>query len=440
METKHKQRKRLFSHSIFLKLFLAMIGLGIVLLLTLGLFFNFFFGKTLKKSVELVIHNHSQQIVKDLGSTPSLEEAQQIAKVLNIELRYEGPDKSWTTSDTLPTVSEFKAMSGRPSIGHASLWRQYYVIQTPDGETFLLKWNFGWAASMHRELIIILLLLVGIVVSGAYFFLHRTLKPIKALQLGVKEITAGNLDVVVPQKTSDEIGALTESFNTMVQRIREMIHARDQLLVDVSHELRSPLTRMKVALEFIPESEKKHKLTQDVKEVETMITEILEIERLENGSAGLELKQLDLTDTLRESVQPFVKRGSPITLAEKQDRIDVKIDPNQIKIVLNNILENALKFSLPDSQPVEITVEQKNQTAIVNIKDDGQGIPEEDLPLIFEPFYRVDRSRSKKTGGYGLGLSMCKKIMEAHGGQIRCRNNPGTRGTTITLIFKSEFR
>jgi signal transduction histidine kinase len=112
----------------------------------------------------------------------------------------------------------------------------------------------------------------------------------------------------------------------------------------------------------------------------------------------------------------------------------VDIDKDKIKTVLRNLLENAMKFALPDSRPVEIDLKQDADTVTLRIRDDGPGIPQNDIPNLFEPFFRVDRSRSKKTGGYGLGLSICKRIMEVHGGSISVTNNPG-RGASFVLSF-----
>ena len=113
------------------------------------------------------------------------------------------------------------------------------------------------------------------------------------------------------------------------------------------------------------------------------------------------------------------------------------MDSERIRIVFKNLLDNAFKYSRADSNPVEISIRADNDVTIVKIIDDGPGIPEEDIPQLFEPFYRVDRSRSKKTGGYGLGLSLSKKIMDAHGGKIEISNNED-RGVTVTLSFKKD--
>jgi signal transduction histidine kinase len=110
------------------------------------------------------------------------------------------------------------------------------------------------------------------------------------------------------------------------------------------------------------------------------------------------------------------------------------VDSEKFRTVLRNVLENASKYSLPGSHPVELSVEQSGEHTIIRVSDDGPGVPESDIPNLFEPFYRVDRSRSKRTGGYGLGLSISRRIMEAHGGSIVVRNNPD-RGASFLLVF-----
>jgi signal transduction histidine kinase len=212
-----------------------------------------------------------------------------------------------------------------------------------------------------------------------------------------------------------------------------MIQARYQLLLDVSHELRSPLTRLKVALALLPEDENKAGMAGDLQEMEAMITELLELERIREGS-GIRRERHNLATVLWEAAEPY-KDGSPgVHLVLPPDQMLIEIDGDKIKTVLRNLLENARKYSLEDSRPVEVTVEEDADAITVRVSDDGPGIPEADIPNLFEPFYRVDRSRSRKTGGYGLGLSIAKRIMEAHGGSIAIKNNIA-RGASFVLIF-----
>ena len=232
----------------------------------------------------------------------------------------------------------------------------------------------------------------------------------------------------------NEFGALTDTFNKMVGRVKQMIQGRDQLLLDVSHELRSPLTRLKVALALLPDDENRVGMMGDLNEMEAMITELLELERMREGR-GLRRERQDVVPVLREVVEVYNSGPPGVRFLAPPSEMWLDIDREKIRIVLRNLLENARKFSLPDSQPIEITFEEEAGAILVHVRDDGPGIPESDLPNLFEPFYRVDRSRSRKTGGYGLGLSICKRVMEAHGGSISVTNNPG-RGASFVMTFQ----
>src|SRR6185436_19750460 len=184
---------------------------------------------------------------------------------------------------------------------------------------------------------------------------------------------------------------------------------------DVSHELRSPLTRIKVALALLPEGEKTRRIAADVAEMEAMISELLELERLRDGR-GIRTDRQDLVTIVHEVAKRFEDRPPGIRVVAPAQPVLLDVDGDRIRTVLRNLLDNAIKYSLPDSGPVEVSIDQDEETVLVRVTDDGPGIPEADLASLFEPFFRVDRSRSKKSGGYGLGLSICKRIMEAHGG------------------------
>ena len=290
----------------------------------------------------------------------------------------------------------------------------------------------------HAAVFAVLLFVMGAVVLSAHAVLKRLLLPLRALTEGVGRLSAGQLDVVVPNSTNDEFGTLTEAFNQMVGRVKEMIRARDQLLLDVSHELRSPVTRMKVALELMPDGEQRRRLAADVGEMERMIAELLELERLRD-LRGITTARHDLMPIVREVVDSFQSSAPGVCLRAESHAIHLDIDAEKIRAVLRNLLENAAKYSLPTSRPVEISVLETAEAVLIRITDDGVGIPAGDVDRVFEPFFRVDRSRSKTTGGYGLGLSICKRVMEAHGGTIAMESRE-VRGTTFTMTFqKSAF-
>lgn len=436
MGNKQDQRRQI-RFSIFMKLLLIQLGMAFLVYVVVVLTFGMLWGSRVHRPIVENIKNYASFLIKEMGSPPDQSKAEQLAETYNIEIRYENQDLSWSTSERLPTIEKAKQFSTHHGIIPSSFWHQYYVISGSDGGDFLFRWNFGILETAHTEIFIILLILLLVIFIMMHIFIRRILRPVKWLQQGVNEIGQGNLNVQIPIKKGDELGHLTEAVNNMTQRIRKMIKARDQLLLDVSHELCSPITRMKLALEFIPEVDKKESLRKDLETIEAMITEILETERLEQGHGKLALENHDIVKIMKDVGKEYANKTPGIRWVSLPEKLLLNVDAERIRIVFKNLLDNAFKYSKADSNPVEISIQADNDAAIVKIKDDGPGIPEEDIPQLFEPFYRVDRSRSKKTGGYGLGLSLSKKIMDAHGGMIEITNNKD-RGITVTLCFKKH--
>jgi signal transduction histidine kinase len=285
----------------------------------------------------------------------------------------------------------------------------------------------------HAAIFVILLFVMGAVVLSAHTVIKRLLWPLRALSEGVARLGEGHLDIVVPKRSADEFGMLTDAFNRMVGRVRDMIRARDQLLLDVSHELRSPLTRLKVALELVGNPGMKARMAADVAEMEIMIGELLELERLRDGH-GIKRGRQNVVSMLDEVARNFQERPPGVRVVRTPPEILADVDAERMRMVVRNLLENAIKYSPPDSRAVEVSAAQTGERVVIRVADDGPGIPERDMPNIFEPFFRMDRSRSKSTGGYGLGLSICKRVMEAHGGSIAVERRTD-RGTSFVLTF-----
>jgi signal transduction histidine kinase len=404
-----------------------MFAMAACLLLMVGGFFWLIISPNFSFSVDRIAREYAAAIAV---TSPDRQTAMQIRNRLDVPIRYEGPGSNWATDNDLPSIAEVRA----GSVHRSPHGRDYYLVPAPNGGTYLFAWNLIQPMrAVHVRLLVLLLFLMVAVLLSAHAVLKLLLRPVRWLGEGVEQLGSGQLDIVLPVRTRDEFGALTDAFNRMVRRVREMIQSRDQLLLDVSHELRSPLTRMKIALELLPENESRQELAADICEMETMVAELLELERLREGR-GLNPKIQDLAPILRAMAVRFNKKRPGVRLIAPSQKIELNIDEDKVRTVLRNLLENALKYSLPNSRPIEISCAQNEDSVIVRVSDDGPGIPTEDAASLFEPFFRVDRSRSKKTGGYGLGLSICKRIMEAHGGGISFENNPG-RGASFVLTF-----
>lgn len=412
--------------SVFTKLVATMLATAAVLLALVVAFFLLYLGPVMNASIDRVVHEYMHTVA---AGAPSYARAQEISHRLGVQTRYEGPDAAWATDDDVPSVVDAR----RRRSGSVNR-RHYYVLAGPNGGAYVFAWQIPdriYAA--HLVVPAVVLCLVATVVFVAYGVLKRLLQPLRLLGDGVARLSDGQLDVVVPKRSADEFGTLTDAFNRMVGRVKDMLRARDQLLVDVSHELRSPLARLKVAVQFVGDPETKARMAADIAAMEIMISELLELERLRDGS-GVKTTPQNLIALLDEVAQGFHDRSPGVHFSPAASEIVVDVDAERIRTVFRNLLENAVKYSLPDSRPVDVSARQEGDRVIVRVTDDGPGIPDCDKANVFDPFFRVDRSRSKKTGGYGLGLSIAKRIVEAHSGTIAVENN-ATRGASSVVTL-----
>jgi len=422
--------------SLFTKLLLVIILTGIFVNLVVGGFFWHYrsaAGRPLHKNVLQYLN----YVIADLGDPPRLERARTMGRQASIQIYYEGADTSWTTAEDFSDVYKARWHDwSKNSLIRLGRYHGHHFLELSHGSG---RFVFGLDKSFEldperRRLVVVLLTLLTLILAGAFLSIRWILRPVRWLQEGVQEVGRGNLKHRVPLKRSDELRELAAAFNDMTDRIRDMLHTKEQLMLDVSHELRSPITRMKVALEFLPEGQAKDSLKSDIAEMETMINEILETARMHHLHGNLKRQPVNLADFLEGILADFADQPPGVQAGDFPAEIELNVDPEQVKTVFKNILTNAIKFSDPYDKPVMISVKKQADSTVVRILDHGIGIPQDELPFIFEPFYRIDKSRSKRTGGYGLGLSLCKTIMEAHGGRIEVDSKPGV-GTCVSLFF-----
>jgi signal transduction histidine kinase len=253
----------------------------------------------------------------------------------------------------------------------------------------------------------------------------------------VHAVGAGDFEYEVPICSNDELGALTRAFNAMSQQVAAIIASKRRLLFDVSHELRSPLTRMNVALVMLPEGRAKLSIERNIRELNTMITELLENERLAVLGGSLVVEQINVVALVQHVIESFGSDARRIEFDTLTEKLEITADSQRLTVALRNVISNALKYSTDSDAPVRVTVFPDDNGARIIVADQGIGIPPEAQAKVFEPFYRTDDSRSRATGGYGLGLSLTKSIVEAHGGTIRLDSTPGSGTTVMMWIPKS---
>jgi signal transduction histidine kinase len=425
--------------SAFTRLLLVFVAIGLLLNLLVVGFFVWTINSQGVRPVDRQIADHVSSLLGELGDPPSQERARQISRRTSLAIGYEGPEGRWLTgANPIP----WRRMRLRPVEGYEGLRiggmgeRQVVVVERGEARLlFELPRRLARPASPVRPLFLVATV-VTLLIGGAWLTMRQVFRPLKHIADGVAQVTSGNLTHAVPEEGSREFADLAHAFNQMTERVRQMLAMRERLLLDASHELRSPLTRMKVALEFIPEGKARESLQDDVADMQQMVTAILESARLAQSGEQVRRSRVDLAALLRGVAERFSGRSPGVQIGSASGPCFIAGDPDLVATVLRNVVDNAVKYSADAAQPVRVDLEERAGKATVTVRDSGPGIPPADLPRIFDPFYRVDRSRSRQTGGYGLGLSLCKSIVAAHGGSIAVESTVGA-GTTVTISFPS---
>jgi signal transduction histidine kinase len=275
--------------------------------------------------------------------------------------------------------------------------------------------TFGWIT------LAALLLLTGL----AFAFVRRMLRPLDAINAGVARFGSGTFEPLIPVRRKDELGDLAERINRMAASLHGKLDAKRALLLAISHELRSPLTRARVNAELVEEGEPRSALLRDLGEMRDLITELLESERLTSGHAALHTEAVDLLALVRELVAAqWPDAGLNLQLDERLG--PVRVDPMRVRLLLRNLIDNALRHSAGAQPPVVSLSSDADGQLQLSVRDFGAGVAKEHLSHLAEPFYRADSARQRATGGFGLGLYLCQLVAQAHGGVLHIRRvEPG---------------
>jgi signal transduction histidine kinase len=422
--------------SIFFKLVLVFVVTALIMVTAVSTIVRYVVDESPYRG--LIGKNMAQYslfIIDEIGVPPDTRKAQQFADRFRVAMRIKSPAVTWQSKPPPPAhlPGTLANVSGFENVQAARIRGQIF-LRVNHAETeysFVFGRHGNWGGHSNGGILLLVILVVGVILTMSYLVVRWLFKPLGWLTTGMQQMSGGNLDTTIPIRKHDELGDLAATFNDMSMKIRDQVRARQQLLLDVSHELRSPLTRMKLAAEFIAEDRIKNRITADLDEMEAMTAEILESERLTSDQGGLVLEQVDLRELVADLAAMYDGRPPGVDVCAEQP-VKVVVDPERIRMMLRNVVDNALKYSQRQTRPVEIRLGSNRDHAVVTIEDFGEGIPGDDLAMVFEPFYRVDKSRHRETGGYGLGLSLCRKIIAAHGGSIDVQSRVG-EGTMFTI-------
>lgn len=310
--------------------------------------------------------------------------------------------------------------------------RLYIGPELPVGEDAALPRALGrainsfllWGGLLAGSIALVLTLVLS----------RRMSSPIGALAVTARRLGRGDLSQRVQLKDRGEVRDLAQAFNAMANDLEHAEQLRRNLVADVAHELRTPLSNVQGYLEAIgdgvmkPDDDTIGSLTEEVSLLSRLVDELQELSLVEAGELKLVYQEEDIVELMRRAVgswQPQVMaKGLSLSLAVPDELPPVSIDWQRISQVLHNLLENAVVHT-GKGGTITVAAADRGDWVEIGVSDTGEGIPAEDLPNIFERFYRVDRSRARATGGSGLGLTIARRLVEAHGGKIEARSKLG---------------
>ena len=265
-----------------------------------------------------------------------------------------------------------------------------------------------------------------------YLLAFYLTQPVRRLQRAVERFGHGDLSARAASPRRDELGDLARTFDRMADRIQTLLDAERRLLLDISHELRSPLARLRVAVELARSGEDRetaiNRIEKEAERLNGLVSGLLQVTRAEGDPGSLPREPVRLQKLLEELVADAAleahARGCEVRLTGAQPAV-VQGDAELLRRAIENVIRNAVRHA-PEGTAVEVVLETSDGRAVVRIRDYGPGVPEESLPRIFDAFYRVERDRDRASGGSGLGLSIARRAIELHNGTIRARNtSPG---------------
>jgi two-component system sensor histidine kinase CpxA len=318
---------------------------------------------------------------------------------------------------------------GRPPIiARQDSTRQYRLFLIDQRR----NWTFFFLQPQH-------LWIIGLVVLLCYAFAYHLTSPVRRLRAVVDCFGRGDFSARAPANRKDELGELARSFNQMASRIQTLLSAERRLLLDISHELRSPLARLGVAVELARSGEDRdHMLDRIQKEADRLnelVAELLQVTRVEADPSMQKTDTVHLDELLADLVYDSLleaKAKDCTLLLKAPASAIVSGDEELIRRALENVIRNAIRYA-PRGTSVDVELAKLHDAALISVRDYGPGVPDEALTRIFDPFYRVDSDRNRSSGGLGLGLAIARRSVQLHKGKLTAQN--AHPGLLVTIEF-----
>ena len=382
---------------------------------------------------------HVNYVREDIGVPPRIERALAITERVPVDIRISGPSFEWASDPDFPLVEELEFAPSPRFSSSPDAWADELAgidFAALDNHDFLRMRQGGYdiIVSTPRiadrpEGIPLIPMIIGLGLTflligyGAVQWLFR---PIRTIRESAARIGRGNFDHRIENIRHDQLGDLASDINKLAGDVESMLDAKRALLLGISHELRTPLSRMQLALEFVEDKEHAASLKAEIAEMEKIVVSLLEAERLNSRHAQLNRVDVDVCSLVNELVDDFFARERQrIRVELPEAQLHAFVDDARLALCLKNLVGNALRYSKPEDGPVNIRARVDARDLVINVADHGPGLSQDQADHIGEPFYRSDKSRTRASGGTGLGLYLAALVATAHGGSLRLLGTPG---------------
>jgi len=332
---------------------------------------------------------------------------------------------------TPPPVEEVpRAPTRMKARGPGRWWEHRHVVPFDEGRFYMVA-TYRWRTSGPKVLLIPLVVLLVLAIA-AYPLVRTIVRPLEKVTRAAQALGDGDLTARTGLQRADEVGTLARAFDDMAERLQRLVDTEKELLANVSHELRTPIARIRVALELAVDDEPETartrltEIAQDLNELEQLVEQVLMASRLDRvAELPLDRRLVGMQEVVDRVEQQMRDLHPEHAFSGRVEVDEAYADGGLLRRLLDNLVDNAAKYSDPKAGPVEVAICSVDWGVEIEVRDRGIGVGPEDIGQLFDPFFRTDRSRNRGTGGVGLGLALCRRIVDAHGGLIEARSREG---------------
>jgi len=405
-----------------------------------------------RETLDYYQSSYLENVFEDLQYPPTQARAEQLVSSMPFDMKIIGSDIDWSSHQEFPNLDVLSFESRNWDLiqiktdieigqdtyiegGEFARYMNRSFLKVPYGDYIVVLVNPKMSQAVHTTFLFETFLAISLLILLiAFLVVQKMISPIQTIQDGTTRIGSGELQHRITIKQKDELGILAKEINLLAKNVQDMLEAKQRLNLGVSHELRSPITRARLQIEMLEQSQHKEELLNEINAMETIISNLLDSEAINYGHKKLDLKTFHIESKIKALISkaPYLE-NIQTSISSDINNLEIEADEVLFEVMLKNVLENASRFTPSNRALIELTLEEINSQSIhITIRDFGPGFNKDDLEKVTEPFFRTSQSRSRESGGFGLGLYLSKQIVLAHAGFLKIKNHPD-QGAVVSV-------